>query len=283
MFSEKDMEDAISQNPEKYLGEAGLILLSRQYRIGNYIFDLLFEDRHGAKFIVELQKGVLDRTHTYKILDYYHEFKEKNPTEFIELMVIANRITNERKKRLSDWGVSFKEIPESDFINIGKSSVNSGDIKISTTIKEKENHQIKISGKNSIKWSIDELRKAYAGYSDKNLALKLNKVLDWAMSEGIFMSTTATKPCFGLRGKNMQRIVTFHSNGNIQGYFIKDRFLEGIGEVKNMINETMEVNPLINNDSVEEIQGSRDLTKKVTELSEVELNNLLDIFRKYCD
>jgi RecB family endonuclease NucS len=108
MLSEKEMEDAICLNPEKYLGEKGLKLISRQYKIGNYRFDLLFEDRHGAKFIVEIQKGVLDRNHTYKILDYYHEFKDNNPNDFIELMVIANEIPRERRKRLSSLGVSFK-------------------------------------------------------------------------------------------------------------------------------------------------------------------------------
>jgi hypothetical protein len=117
MISEKDMEHSIIANPEKYLGEMDLKLLSQQHRIGNYIFDLLFEDRHGAKMIVEIQKGTLDRDHTYKILDYYHEYKENNPTDFIELMVIANKIPDERKKRLSNWGVSFKEISEDDFVN----------------------------------------------------------------------------------------------------------------------------------------------------------------------
>jgi RecB family endonuclease NucS len=114
-ISERDMEDAIIADPEKFLGEEGLKLISRQYRIGNYIFDLLFGDRHGAKLIVELQKGVLDRNHTYKILDYYHEYKENNPYDFVELMVIANEITKERKKRLSSWGVTCKEIPVSEF------------------------------------------------------------------------------------------------------------------------------------------------------------------------
>ena len=116
MLTEKIMEDAICNNPEKYLGEQGLKLISRQFRIGKYIFDLLFEDRHGAKLIVEVQKGTLDRFHTFKIIDYYQEYLEKNPKEIIELMVIANSITQERKKRLSAWGVTFKEIPESEFL-----------------------------------------------------------------------------------------------------------------------------------------------------------------------
>ncbi len=117
MLSEKEMEDAIAKNPKRFLGEDGLTLVARQHRIGSYIFDLLFKDRHGGKLIVEIQKGTLDREHTYKILDYYDEYKEKNPTEFIELMLIANTIPIERKKRLSSHGISFKEIPEKEFLN----------------------------------------------------------------------------------------------------------------------------------------------------------------------
>lgn len=115
MISEKDMEDAIVRNSTKYL-ESGLRLIKRQHRVGNYIFDLLFEDRHGAKLIVEVQKGTLDRNHTYKIMDYYDEYKERNPGDFIELMVIANKIPDERKKRLAAWGVAYKEIPIDAFL-----------------------------------------------------------------------------------------------------------------------------------------------------------------------
>ncbi len=114
MLYEKTMEDAIVENPEKYI-EKGLRLLQRQYRIGGYVFDLLFEDRHGAKLIVELQRGTLDRYHTYKILDYYDECKLQNPDHFVELMIIANKITRERRDRLSSYGIAFKEIPASDF------------------------------------------------------------------------------------------------------------------------------------------------------------------------
>ena len=42
---EKDMEDLIIKNPQKYLNEPDLKLVSRQYSIGAYRFDLLFQDR----------------------------------------------------------------------------------------------------------------------------------------------------------------------------------------------------------------------------------------------
>jgi len=123
-FSEQEMEDVITANPDKYL-EEGLKLIARQYRMGSYIFDLMFEDRHGAKLLVELQKGTLDRNHTYKILDYFDEYKTKHPNEFLELMVIANKIPRERRNRLSSMGISFKEIPESVILaDIKQSSIN---------------------------------------------------------------------------------------------------------------------------------------------------------------
>ena len=116
-LSESEMEDAIAANPEKYLGEQGLKLIARQYRIGPYIFDLLFEDRHGTKLIVELQRGTLDRNHTYKILDYYDEYKTRKPKEFIDLMIVANKILHERRQRLNSQGVNWREIPEYEFID----------------------------------------------------------------------------------------------------------------------------------------------------------------------
>lgn len=113
---EKEMEDLIILNPQKYLNEPELKLISRQYSIGNYRFDLLFDDRHKGKLIIEIQLGTLDRNHTYKILDYYDEYKSKNPSGFIELMIIANKIPRERRERLNSHGISFIEIPESIFL-----------------------------------------------------------------------------------------------------------------------------------------------------------------------
>jgi len=75
-------------------------------------------------------------------LDYYHEYKESNPTEFIELMVIANKIPDERKKRLSNWGVSFKEIPEDEFIDLStvrKANEDQSQLAISYNKHERSN------------------------------------------------------------------------------------------------------------------------------------------------
>jgi len=179
MFSEKDMEDAIVRDPGRYLGEDGLELVARQYRVSNYIFDLLFTDRHGAKLIVEIQKGTLDRNHQYKILDYYDGFREKHPEEFIELMVLANHIPAERKRRLRAWGVEYREVPETEFVSgnhtdIGnaahqptvkrvKTNINIHPVIEETTMKS---YQLFKDQKNRF---FDALLQA-----DKNVTLKLN-------------------------------------------------------------------------------------------------------------
>jgi len=80
-FLEDDMADVIVAHSEELLGEP-LTLLERKLWIGRYELDLLFADRHGAKLIVELQRGTLDRYHLYKVLDYYDEYKDRHPEEF---------------------------------------------------------------------------------------------------------------------------------------------------------------------------------------------------------
>ena len=113
---ETQMEDLIAKEPDLFLQEKGLRLIARQYRIGSYIFDLLFEDRHRGKLIVELQRGVLNRNHCYKIFDYIDEYRNQNPMEFVDLIVVANEITSERKKMLAAKGIKYVEIPETVFI-----------------------------------------------------------------------------------------------------------------------------------------------------------------------
>lgn len=108
------MADVVIGHTEELLGEP-LTLLERNYRIGRYEIDLLFQDRHGGKLIVELQRGSLDRTHLYKVLDYYDDYKDRHPQEFVEVMVVANLISPERMARMARRGIAYKEISEEVF------------------------------------------------------------------------------------------------------------------------------------------------------------------------
>jgi RecB family endonuclease NucS len=56
---ESDFELIISRYPE--LIENGLVLKGRQVKIQGKAIDLMFEDRHGQKLIVELKRGPILR------------------------------------------------------------------------------------------------------------------------------------------------------------------------------------------------------------------------------
>jgi len=75
-FSEKDMEDCIWDNPSNLIGEEGLVPIERQVNLDGFRADLLFGDSNGGHLLVEIQKGGLDRTHIWKILDYGFRLKK---------------------------------------------------------------------------------------------------------------------------------------------------------------------------------------------------------------
>jgi hypothetical protein len=279
MVSEKTMEDAICNDPEKYLGEKGLKLIKRQFSIGECRYDLLFEDRYGGKLIVELQKGTLDRDHFLRIMYYQLEYRVKYPNEFTDLWVIANRIPYDKRNKLDSLGIKWKEIAESEFGDTIGSHTDPDKFDSRLTSKGEAKFLSKISGGYG---SVDALSKAYTEYPEKELGHLLQKILDWSISEGIFMLSPGAKPGFRLRSKSNpeQGAVTFSSNGTIQVYFNN---ILGSAEKRAIFDEIMKINPLKNPDNPDNIKRSKDLQYKLQEMSESEIDNLLLTIRKYCD
>ena len=119
MLTEAFMETLVKNYPDYFI-EKGLTLISQQENFPAGRTDLIFKDKHGTILIVELKKGTLTREHVGQIADYYLDVKKRYAGQIIELMVMANNIPPNRKEFLEEQGVSFKEIPESKFINFAK-------------------------------------------------------------------------------------------------------------------------------------------------------------------
>lgn len=112
-LSEKDMENLIASNPDKFI-EPGIKLIGRQvYRSGRR-FDLLFQDKFGRLLLVEIKKGVITRDAVGQIMEYYGLLKQSEQSP-IELMLIGNVISTERRSALEHAGIVVKEIPLSVF------------------------------------------------------------------------------------------------------------------------------------------------------------------------
>lgn len=145
------------------------------------------------------------------------------------------------------------------------------------------------SGRN-VKWTVDKLKKAYIAYSDSELAdkadnelgRKLQKTLTWAVDKEVFKITIAMFPAFGLQGKSKERIVSFFSDGYIYVYLNEKHYPGGAEERNELVGKLKELQFLDQDLDPQQVVSGRNLAKKLSELTDEELDSLLDVFSRYC-
>ncbi len=114
---EKEMEDLLWDHPEKFLNES-LKQFKRQpsSRVGRA--DLIFEDKLGRLLVVELKRGTLPRGAIEQLHDYFGMMKKMFPEKPVELMVVANRIPEERRLACEKLDIDWQEISEKKFRDV---------------------------------------------------------------------------------------------------------------------------------------------------------------------
>lgn len=134
----------------------------------------------------------------------------------------------------------------------------------------------------SIKWTVDKLKKAYGELGDNELGRKLQKILYWAVDKEIFKIAIAKFPTFGLQGKSKDRIVSFFSNGDVY-CVLNDKFYLGEAEERDqLVGKLKELQFLDQDFDPQQVVSGRNLAKKLFELTDEELDKLLDVFSLYC-
>ena len=131
-------------------------------------------------------------------------------------------------------------------------------------------------------WNPDRLRIAYEQLPGETLRQRLVTVLEWAVLHHFFIENTAQFPCFGLRGKNKGRIISFFSNGSIFSYVNEKCYSGGAEERDQLCDDLKKLGMMDQNLDPRMVVDGRNLTRKLTELSEEELRALLDLYAKYC-
>jgi len=123
-MKESEFEGIICKYPE--LIEDGLSFKGRQVSLQRKLVDILFEDRHGQKLIIELKKGTVTRKHIAQLLDYEGYFISlDNPTA--RVMLVGNRVPLNLKRSLEHHGFEWKELPIEfliDFLTTKKDNEN---------------------------------------------------------------------------------------------------------------------------------------------------------------
>lgn len=145
--------------------------------------------------------------------------------------------------------------------------------------------QSAIDKKGNVKWTVDKLKKAYRAYSelaDNELGRKLQKILNWAVDKEVFKITIAMFPAFGLQGKSKERIISFFSDGYIYAYLNEKHYPGGAEERNELVGKLKELQFLDQDLDPQQVVSGRNLAKKLSELTDEELDSLLDVFSRYC-
>lgn len=123
-MTEKQMEDLLWLYPQELLREP-VRQFRRQMRSEVGRLDLVFEEPHGGLLIVEIKKGTVERTAIGQILDYFGAVKMfiKGDSEIeraVEMMLVANRIPDERRLVFESHRIECKEIPDFRFQELAR-------------------------------------------------------------------------------------------------------------------------------------------------------------------
>jgi hypothetical protein len=107
---ERQMEDLIAAWPEEFFPDRGLRLLGRQgvlAGVGRY--DLLFEDRHGMKYLMELKAVTARFEHASQLANYQDELRLRGENR-VYMWLVAPHLPHSVREQLETFGIEYTEI-----------------------------------------------------------------------------------------------------------------------------------------------------------------------------
>lgn len=113
-MDEKLLEEIICKHPE--LIEHELSLIGNQVYLSGKRVDVLFEDKHDQKLIIEVKKGTILREHISQLLDYEGYFVSKNNPD-VRVMLVGTRVPENLRRSLDHHGFEWKELTIPSLIN----------------------------------------------------------------------------------------------------------------------------------------------------------------------
>ena len=117
-MDERTFEDIICKYPE--LIEVKLSFKGRQVNVGGKRLDVLLEDRHGQKLILELKKGTVRREDVSQLIDYEGYFVSSDDPN-VRVMLVGNRVPENLRRSLDHHGFEWRELTTNFLVDFLKS------------------------------------------------------------------------------------------------------------------------------------------------------------------
>ena len=132
----------------------------------------------------------------------------------------------------------------------------------------------------TILWTVDRLRESLEGLPDRtgNAALR---VLDWTLKNDCHLQSRAKSPTFGISGKLKDRIATVQSGDQLY-VFLEERKYPGGAEERDVLLSELKALGMYPPDlDPNEVVSGRTSVRRLWELEDGELDNLIDVLAKY--
>jgi len=152
---------------------------------------------------------------------------------------------------------------------------------VPTLIGQTQEISDKKSSDETIWWAVDKLHEAYANYEDQILAGRLTEILEWSIKNNIFMSAKTKFPVFAIDGNNQLRVVSVFHNGIIYAFINEKHFIGGPEERNEFVDELKNIQMLDESIRADEINSGRHLLKPIQDLTQGQVEELLDIIKKH--
>lgn len=113
---EQQLEDILASYPDDFFPDRQFRLIGRQTSLdGVGRFDLLFEDRAGRKWLIELKAVALKITDTDQLMRYYEELHQRAPRESFIPCFVAPDVPPHVKGYLDGKGIEYREFRVAEF------------------------------------------------------------------------------------------------------------------------------------------------------------------------
>ncbi len=130
-------------------------------------------------------------------------------------------------------------------------------------------------------WTTDKLTAHYTALADVSGA-HMQRILDWAVANDRFVESEAKAPLFSIAGKGGDRLFAVFPSGHLYVWLEVFRFPGAVGERDSLVTALKSHDLLKATFDASAVKEGRTMSRKLGDLNEDELSDLLDILATYC-